>query len=63
MGKEEKKTLNIVLKADVRGSLEALTSSLEEQGNDEVQVKVISGGVGGITETDANLAWLPTPLS
>ncbi|AMO58194.1 translation initiation factor IF-2 [Endozoicomonas montiporae] len=56
MGSEEKKTLNIVLKADVRGSLEALTSSLEEQGNDEVQVKVISGGVGGITETDANLA-------
>ena len=56
MGSAEKKTLNIVLKADVRGSLEALTSSLEEQGNDEVQVKVISGGVGGITETDANLA-------
>ena len=56
MGKEEKKTLNIVLKADVRGSLEALTTSLEEQGNDEVQVKVISGAVGGITETDANLA-------
>ena len=56
MGSEEKKTLNIVLKADVRGSLEALTSSLEEQGNEEVQVKVISGGVGGITETDANLA-------
>ncbi|KEQ16950.1 translation initiation factor IF-2 [Endozoicomonas numazuensis] len=56
MGTEEKKTLNIVLKADVRGSLEALTTSLEEQGNDEVQVKVISGGVGGITETDANLA-------
>ncbi len=56
MGNAEKKTLNIVLKADVRGSLEALISSLEEQGNDEVQVKVISGGVGGITETDANLA-------
>ena len=56
MGQEEKKTLNIVLKADVRGSLEALTSSLEEQGNEEVAVKVISGGVGGITETDANLA-------
>ena len=56
MGQEEKKTLNIVLKADVRGSLEALTASLEEQGNDEVAVKVISGGVGGITETDANLA-------
>ena len=56
MGSEEKKTLNIVLKADVRGSLEALSGSLEEQGNDEVEVRVISGGVGGITETDANLA-------
>ncbi len=56
MGSEEKKTLNIVLKADVRGSLEALTASLEEQGNEEVEVRVISGGVGGITETDANLA-------
>lgn len=56
MGAEEKKTLNIVLKTDVRGSLEALTTSLEEQGNDEVDVRVISGGVGGITETDVNLA-------
>ncbi|MGB1270742.1 MAG: translation initiation factor IF-2, partial [Endozoicomonas sp.] len=56
MGTEEKKTLNIVLKADVRGSLEALIGSLQEQGNDEVEVKVISSGVGGITETDANLA-------
>ncbi|WP_067515171.1 translation initiation factor IF-2 [Endozoicomonas ascidiicola] len=56
MGSEEKKMLNIVLKADVRGSLEALTSSLQEQGNDEVEVRVISSGVGGITETDANLA-------
>ena len=56
MGSSEKKALNIVLKADVRGSLEALTSSLQELGNEEVEVKVISGGVGGITETDANLA-------
>ena len=56
MGSAEKKMLNIVLKADVRGSLEALTSSLQEQGNDEVEVRVISSGVGGITETDANLA-------
>ena len=53
MGQDEKKTLNVVLKADVRGSLEA---SLTELGNDEVQVKIVSGGVGGITETDANLA-------
>ncbi|UAW97980.1 translation initiation factor IF-2 [Halopseudomonas nanhaiensis] len=56
MGQGEKKTLNIVIKADVRGSLEALQGSLSELGNDEVQVKIVSGGVGGITETDANLA-------
>ncbi len=56
MGQEEKKTLNIVLKADVRGSLEALQGSLSTLGNDEVQVRVVGGGVGGITESDANLA-------
>jgi translation initiation factor IF-2 len=56
LGQDEKKTLNVVLKSDVRGSLEALQGSLSELGNDEVQVKIISGGVGGITETDANLA-------
>ncbi len=56
MGQEEKKTLNIVLKADVRGSLEALQGSLGTLGNDEVQVRVVGGGVGGITESDANLA-------
>ncbi|GGE54595.1 hypothetical protein GCM10007421_31410 [Halopseudomonas oceani] len=56
MGQDEKKTLNVVLKADVRGSLEALQGSLVDLGNDEVQVKIVSGGVGGITETDANLA-------
>ena len=56
MGQEEKKTLNIVLKADVRGSLEALQGSLSGLGNDEVQVRVVAGGVGGITESDANLA-------
>ena len=56
MGQEEKKTLNIVLKTDVRGTLEALQGSLSGLGNDEVQVRVIGGGVGGITESDANLA-------
>lgn len=56
IGQGEKKTLNVVIKADVRGSLEALQSSLNELGNDEVQVKIVSGGVGGITETDASLA-------
>ncbi|CAM3761420.1 translation initiation factor IF-2 [Parendozoicomonas haliclonae] len=56
MGADEKRTLKVVLKTDVRGSLEAITAALHEQGNDEVDVKVIFGGVGGLTETDANLA-------
>ncbi|MGA5588727.1 translation initiation factor IF-2 [Pseudomonas siliginis] len=56
MGQAEKKTLNIVLKSDVRGSLEALNGALNGLGNDEVQVRVVGGGVGGITESDANLA-------
>src|SRR3546814_2406136 len=56
MGQEEKKTLNIGLKADVRGSREALNGALNGLGNDEVQVRVVGGGVGGITESDANLA-------
>ncbi|AJQ97276.1 translation initiation factor IF-2 [Gynuella sunshinyii] len=49
-------TLNIVLKADVQGSLEALRSSLLKLGNEEVKVNIVSGGVGAITESDANLA-------
>ena len=56
MGQEEVGTLNIVLKADVRGSLEALTKSLTDLSTDEVKVNVVSSGVGGITETDATLA-------
>ncbi|MBS98661.1 MAG: translation initiation factor IF-2 [Oceanospirillaceae bacterium] len=52
----EVKSLNIVLKADVRGSLEALTQSLQELSTDEVKVTIVSSGVGGIGETDANLA-------
>ena len=52
----DRQSLNIVLKADVRGSLEALQASLLDLGNDEVEVNVVSGGVGGITESDVNLA-------
>jgi len=52
----EVQTLNIVVKTDVRGSLEALQSSLSDLGNDEVKVNVVAGGVGGITETDVSLA-------
>ena len=52
----EVQTLNVVIKADVRGSLEALQSSLSDLGNEEVKVNVVAGGVGGITETDVSLA-------
>ncbi|PAU77724.1 translation initiation factor IF-2 [Halovibrio salipaludis] len=56
MGKEEVKTLNVIVKADVQGSLEALTGALQDLGNEEVEVQVVSSGVGGITESDINLA-------
>ncbi|SHK23082.1 bacterial translation initiation factor 2 (bIF-2) [Marinobacter antarcticus] len=56
MGKDEVKSLNVVLKTDVRGSLEAITKSLMDLGNEEVQVKIVSSGVGGIAETDVSLA-------
>ncbi|TBW48414.1 translation initiation factor IF-2 [Marinobacter halodurans] len=56
MGKDEVKTLNVVLKTDVRGSLEAITKALQDIGNEEVQVKIVSSGVGGIAETDVSLA-------
>jgi translation initiation factor IF-2 len=49
-------SLNVVVKADVRGSLEAIQSSLMDLGNDEVKVNIVAGGVGGISETEVNLA-------
>ncbi len=52
----EKKVLNVIVKADVRGSLEAIQTALLDLGNDEVQVNIVAGGVGGLTETDVNLA-------
>ena len=52
----ETATLNVVIKTDVQGSLEALRESLVSLSTDEVQVKCIYGGVGGINEGDANLA-------
>ncbi|MEX1664740.1 translation initiation factor IF-2 [Zhongshania arctica] len=56
MESAERRILNVVLKTDVRGSLEALQASLMDIGNDEVNVNIVSAGVGGITETDVNLA-------
>ncbi|MCB1715457.1 MAG: translation initiation factor IF-2, partial [Candidatus Competibacteraceae bacterium] len=49
-------TLNVVLKADVQGSVEALNDALTKLSTDEVRVKIIASGVGGITESDAHLA-------
>ncbi|ASA56318.1 translation initiation factor IF-2 [Vibrio gazogenes] len=48
--------LNIVLKADVQGSVEAITDALVKLSTDEVKVNIVGSGVGGITETDATLA-------
>jgi len=50
------KELNIIVKADVQGSVEAVKQSLEKLSNDEVRVKIIHGGVGAITESDVMLA-------
>lgn len=50
------KKLNIIVKGDVQGSVQALTNSLEKLSNEEVLVKVIHGAVGGITESDIMLA-------
>lgn len=56
MTEGEVSEVNIVLKADVQGSVEAISDSLLKLSTDEVKVKIIGSGVGGITETDATLA-------
>ena len=48
--------MNLIVKADVQGSVEAVQQSLEKLSNDEVQVKVIHANVGGVTESDVTLA-------
>jgi translation initiation factor IF-2 len=53
---EGQQVLNIVVKADVQGSAEALRDSLTKIGNDQIRINVITSGVGGITESDATLA-------
>jgi len=53
---EEAKTLPLIIKADVQGSAEALIDALEKLSTGEVRVKVVHGMVGGITESDVNLA-------
>jgi len=49
-------TVNFVIKADVKGSYEAIRDTLEKLSTEEVEVRIMGGGVGGITESDANLA-------
>ena len=56
MAEGEKSILKLVIKADVRGSLEAIIQSLGDLGNDEVSVKILGSGVGGISESDATMA-------
>lgn len=56
MTASESKALNIVLKADMQGSVEAISDALVKLSNDEVGVKMIASGVGGITESDVHLA-------
>lgn len=56
MGKEEQISVNLLIRADVQGSVEALRESLTKLSNDDVQVNIVASGVGAITESDAALA-------
>ena len=56
IGKENLSVFNIIIKTDVRGSLEAIAGSLHKLNTEEVEVNVVASGVGGISETDAHLA-------
>ncbi len=56
MGSASKKILNVILKADVAGTSEAISAALQDAGNDEASIKIVSTGVGGISESDVNLA-------
>ena len=56
MGKEEQLSVNLLIRADVQGSVEALRDALTRLSNDDVKVNVVASGVGAITENDASLA-------
>jgi len=56
IGKENLSVFNIIIKTDVRGSLEAIVGSLQKLNTEEVEVNIVASGVGGISETDAHLA-------
>jgi translation initiation factor IF-2 len=56
LGQEAKKVLNVIVKTDVGGTCEAILAALHDLGNEKAKVKIVSSGVGGISESDANLA-------
>ncbi|TAK90953.1 MAG: translation initiation factor IF-2 [Burkholderiaceae bacterium] len=56
MGEGQAKLLNLIIKSDVQGSQEALTHAMQKLSTDEVKVNVVHGAVGGISESDVNLA-------
>ena len=56
LGQEAKKVLNVIIKTDVGGTCEAITAALDDLGTEKAKVKIVSSGVGGISESDANLA-------
>tara|TARA_B100000965_G_scaffold277339_1_gene235143 strand:+ start:1901 stop:4165 length:2265 start_codon:yes stop_codon:yes gene_type:complete len=56
LGQEGKKVLNVIIKTDVAGTCEAINSALNNLDSEKAKVKIVSSGVGGITESDANLA-------
>tara|TARA_B100001989_G_scaffold12626_1_gene7917 strand:+ start:1253 stop:3556 length:2304 start_codon:yes stop_codon:yes gene_type:complete len=56
MGQSDKKVLNVILKSDVAGTSEAIVAAMSDIGNDDASIKIVASGVGGISESDANLA-------
>ena len=56
LGQEAKKVLNVIVKTDVAGTCEAILAALNDLNNEKAKVKIVSSGVGGISESDANLA-------
>jgi len=56
MGQDESQALNLIIKADVHGSLEAVRDGVVRMSSEEAQVKIVSSGIGAITESDLNLA-------
>ena len=56
LGQEAKKILNVIIKTDVGGTCEAITAALNDLGTEKAKVKIVASGVGGISESDANLA-------